>query len=131
MSIFASAWANHQPALDRAFAETIRLVPMLPGGYATAVPDPDRPERQILAIITEIPERKRTVENAVGRDFDRAFVMADTIASIDHARLGGELPKVGDVIIAVDRPDTPSFEITAIEGDGLARILLSLVRAPS
>ena len=131
MSNFAETWANRQPELDRIFAETIRLVPMLPGGYATAVPDPDRPERQVLAIITEIPERKRTVENAVGRDFDRAFVMADTIASIDRTRLGDDLPKVGDVVIAIDRPDTPSFEITAIESDGLARILLSLVRAPS
>lgn len=131
MSNFAEIWANRQPELDRIFAETIRLVPMLSGGYATAVPDPDRPERQVLAIIIEIPERKRTVENAVGRDFDRAFVMADTTASIDRTRLGDDLPKVGDVVIAIDRPDTPSFEITAIESDGLARILLSLVRAPS
>ena len=128
MPTFASAWADRQTELDRVFAETIRLVPMRPGGYATAGPDPDRAEWQVLAIMTETPERKRTVENAVGRDFDRAFVMADTVASIDHARLGGELPKVGDVVIAVDRTDTPSFEITAIESDGLARILLSLVR---
>ena len=71
-----------------------------------------------------------TVENSVGRDFDRTVVMADTMASIDQARLGAELPKVGDLVIAVDRPDTPSFEITVVESDGLARVLLSLVRLP-
>ena len=71
-----------------------------------------------------------TVENSVGRDFDRTVVMADTVASIDQAKLGGELPKVGDLVVPIDRSDTPSFEITAVESDGLARILLSLVRLP-
>ena len=128
MSEFSDTWAGRQPELDRVFAETIRLVPMRSGGYAAAGPDPDRAEWQVLAIMTETPERKRTVENAVGRDFDRAFVMADTVASIDAAKLGDECPGVGDRVVAVDRTDTPSFEITAIESDGLARILLSLVR---
>jgi hypothetical protein len=31
-------------------------------------------------------------------------------------------------VIAIDRPDAPNFEVTAVESDGLARILLSLVR---
>ena len=128
MSQFLDAWIARQPALDRAFAETIRLVPMRPGGYAEAVPDPDRAERQVLAIIVERPDRKRTVQNAVGRDFDRAIVMADTVASIDTMRLGGEWPKVGDRAILPDRPDQPAFEIMVVEGDGLARVLLSLVR---
>jgi hypothetical protein len=128
MSQFSETWAGRQPALDRAFAETIRLMPMRPGGYAEAVPDPDRAERQVLAIITERPERTRTVDNAVGRDFDRMFVMAGTVASIDAARLGDEWPKVGDRVVALERPQTPVFEITAIESDGLARVLLSLVR---
>lgn len=128
MSQFAGVWAARQPALDRAFAETIHLVPMRPGGYAEAAPDPNRAERQMLAIITERPERTRTVDNAVGRDFDRAFVMADTVASIDAARLGGEGPKVGDRVILLDRQDQPAFEITVVESDGLARVLLSLVR---
>jgi hypothetical protein len=56
--------------------------------------------------------------------------MADTIASIDQARLGADLPKVGDLLVAIDRSDTPRFEVTAVESDGLARILLSLVRLP-
>lgn len=127
MSQFSQTWTARQPALDRAFAETIRLVPMRPGGYAEAVPDPDRAERQVLAIITERPDRKRTVQNAVGRDFDRAIVMADTVASIDVMRLGSEWPKVGDRVILLDRPDQPAFEITVVESDGLARVLLSLV----
>jgi hypothetical protein len=128
MRLFSQAWSAAQHQLDRAFAETIRLIPMRPGGYAEAMPDPDRAERQVLAIITETPERKRTVDNAVGRDFDRAFVMADTVASIDAARLGDEWPKVGDRVVALDRPQRPVFEITAIESDGLARVLLSLVK---
>jgi hypothetical protein len=128
MSQFLEAWTARQPALDRAFAETVRLVPMRPGGYAEAVSDPDHSERQVLAIITERPDRKRTVQNAVGRDFDRAIVMADTVASIDAMRLGGEWPKVGDRVILLDRPDYPAFEITVVESDGLARVLLSLVR---
>lgn len=128
MSQFSETWTARQPAFDMAFAETIRLIPMRPGGYAEAAPDPDRAERQVLAIITERPERTRTVDNAVGRDFDRAFVMADTVASIDALRLGGEWPKVGDRVILLDRPDQPAFEITVVESDGLARVLLSLVR---
>jgi hypothetical protein len=124
------AWAARQPQLDRIFAETIRLVPMRAGGYAAGVPDPDRIDRQIPAIITETPQRMRAVENSVGRDFDRTVVMADTVASIDQAKFGGDLPKVGDLVIAIDRLDTPSFEVTAVESDGLARILLSLVRIP-
>jgi hypothetical protein len=127
---FLQAWAARQPQLDRIFAETIRLVPMRAGGYAAGVPDPDRIDRQIPAIITETPQRMRAVENSVGRDFDRTVVMADTVASIDQAKFGGDLPKVGDCVIAVDRLDTPSFEVTAVESDGLARILLSLVRIP-
>ena len=72
----------------------------------------------------------RTVENSVGRDFDRTVVTANTMASIDQAMLGAEWPKLGDLIIAVDRAESPTFEITAVESDGLARILLSLVRMP-
>ena len=130
MTQFLQAWAARQADLDRVFAETIRIVPMRAGGYAAGVPDPDRAARQIPAIITETPRRMRTVENSVGRDFDRAVVMADTIASIDAARLGTDLPNVGDLVMAVDRPDAPSFEIAAVESDGLARVLLSLVRMP-
>lgn len=104
---------------------------MRAGGYAAGVPDPDRIEQQLRAIITETPRRMRTVENSVGRDFDRTVVMADTTARINREWFGAELPKVGDVVIAVDRPETPSFEITAVESDGLARVLLSLVRMPT
>ena len=128
MSQFSEAWAARQPALDRAFAETIRLVPRRPGGYAEGAADPDRSERQVLAIITERPDRIRTGQNAVGREFDQAIVMADTVASIDTTRLGGEWPKVGDHVVLLDRPDQPVLEITVVESDGLARVLLSLVR---
>jgi hypothetical protein len=128
MTYFSQAWTARQPELDRVFAETIRLVPMRAGGYAAGIPDSDRIERQVPAIITETPRRMRTVENSIGRDFDRTVVMADTVASIDQAKLEGELPKVGDLVIAIDRSDTPSFEVTTVESDGLARILLSLVR---
>ncbi len=130
MMHFSQAWAARQADLDRVFAETIRILPMRAGGYAAGVPDPDRDARQIPAIITETPQRMRTVDNSVSRDFDRSVVVADTIASVDQARLGAELPEVGDLVIAVDRPDAPSFEITAVETDGLARVLLSLVRMP-
>jgi hypothetical protein len=128
VSTFADAWVKRQPALDRVFAETIRLVPMLAGGYTAPLVDPDRAERLVPAIISETPERKHTVRNAVGRDFDPAIVLADTVASIDSARLGGDLPRPGDRVIAVDRPEAPAFEITVVESDGLARVLLSLVR---
>jgi hypothetical protein len=131
MAHFSQTWAAQQPDLDRVFAETIRILPMRAGGYAAGVPDPDRAARQVLAIITETPARMRTVENSVGRDFDRTVITADTMASIDRARLGTEWPKVGDLVIAVDRLDTPSFEITAVETDGLSRVLLSLVRMPT
>jgi hypothetical protein len=130
MTHFSQAWTARQPELDRVFAETIRLAPMRAGGYAAGGPDPDRIEREFSAIITEPPRRMRAVENSMGRDFDRMVVMADTVASIDQAKLEGELPKVGDLVIAIDRSDTPSFEVTTVESDGLARILLSLVRLP-
>jgi hypothetical protein len=130
MTHFSQAWAARQPELDRIFAETIRLVPMRAGGYTAGIPDPDRIERQVPAIITETPRRMRTVENSIGRDFDRTVVVADTIASIDQASLGADLPKVGDLVVAIDRFDAPSFEVTTVESDGLARILLSLVRLP-
>jgi hypothetical protein len=103
---------------------------MRAGGYTAGIPDPDRIERQVPAVITETPRRMRTVENSIGRDFDRTVVVADTIASIDQASLGAELPKVGDLVIAIDRFDAPSLEVTAVESDGLARVLLSLVRLP-
>jgi hypothetical protein len=93
-------------------------------------PAPDRIERELPAIITEMPQRMRAVENSLGRDFDRTVVMADTVASIDQTKLGADLPKVGDLLVAIDRFDTPSFEVTTVESDGLARILLSLVRSP-
>jgi hypothetical protein len=130
MTHFSQAWAARQPDLDRVFAETVRIVPVRAGGYAAVAPDPDRSERQVPAIITETPGRMRAVDNSVGRDFDRTVVTADTMASIDQTRLGAEWPKVGDLVIAVDRPDAPTFEVTAVESDGLARILLSLVRMP-
>ena len=130
MTHFTHAWAARQGELDRVFAETVRLVPMRAGGYVAGSPDPHRAARQIPAIITETPGRMRTVENSVGRDFDRTVVVAETIASIDAARFGADLPKVGDLVMAIDRPDTPSFEVAAVESDGLARVLLSLVRLP-
>jgi hypothetical protein len=129
MQDFAETWAARQPQLDAVFAETVRLAPMLPGGYGTAPEDPSRTPRELPAIITEKPMRRHAVENAIGGDFDRRFVVAETVASIDRARLGADLPKVGDVLIAIDRPDRPAFDITVVESDGLARVLLSLVRA--
>jgi hypothetical protein len=130
MTQFSQAWAARQPELDRVFAETIRIMPMRAGGYAAGTPDPDRIERQIPAIITETPQRMRAAENSVGRDFDRMVVMADTVASIDQAKLAAGLPKAGDLVIAIDRPGIPRFEVTAVESDGLARVLLSLVKLP-
>jgi hypothetical protein len=130
MTHFSQAWAARQPELDRIFAETIRLVPMRAGGYAAGASDPDRIERQVPAIITETPQRMRAVGNSVGRDFDRMVVMAGTVASINQAMLGADLPRIGDLVVAIDRPDAPSFEVTTVESDGLARILLSLVRSP-
>jgi hypothetical protein len=130
MTHLSQAWTARQPELDRVFAETVRIVPMRACGYAAGSPDTDRIERQIPAIITETPHRVRAVENSVGRDFDRTVVMADTVASIDRAKLGADLPKVGDLVVAIDRPNTPSFEVTTVESDGLARVLLSLVRLP-
>jgi len=128
VSLFSGAWAARQHRLDQIFAETISLIPMLTGGYAAPVIDPDRAERLLPAIITEIPQRKHMDENAIGRDFNPAMVVAQTIASIDQTRLNGELPKEGDRVMALDRPAQPTFEITTVESDGLARILLSLVR---
>lgn len=130
MQRFSEAWSARHYQLDHVFGETIRLVPMEAGGYTASISDPDRAERQIPAIITETPQRMRAVENSVGRDFDRTVVMADTVASIDQAKLEGQLPKVGDLVVAIDRPDAPSFEVTTVGSDGLARILLSLVRLP-
>jgi hypothetical protein len=100
------------------------------GCYTAGNPDPDRAERQVPAIMTEAPRRMHMVENSVGRDLDRMVVMADTVASIDQAKLGGALPKVGDLVVAIDRFDTPSFEVTTVESDGLACVMLSLVRMP-
>lgn len=128
MTHFSQASAARQPELDRVFAETVRIVPIRAGGYAAGAPDPDRIEQQIPAILSETPKRMRAVENSVGRDFDRMVAMADTVASIDPAMLGVDLPKVGDLIKAIDRPETPSFEVTTVESEGFARILLSLVR---
>jgi hypothetical protein len=128
MSLFANAWAGRQHQLDRIFGESIRLNPMLAGGYAAPVIDPDRAERLVLAIITEIPQRRHMDENALGRDFNPVMVLADTMASIDAARLNGDVPRVGDRVVAIERPDQPQFEITVVESDGLARVLLSLVK---
>ncbi|MGJ4927473.1 hypothetical protein ACQR1K_10030 [Bradyrhizobium sp. HKCCYLRH3095] len=128
MGLFANTWAARQHQLDSVFAESIRLVPKLIGGYAASVIDPDRSERLLPAIISEAPQRQHVDENAIGRDFNPALVAARTVASIDAARLGGEWPRVGDRLVAIDRHNQPSFEITAVESDGLARVLLSLVR---
>lgn len=130
MQNFSAAWSARQYQLDRVFGETIRLVPMEAGCYTAGNPDPDRAERQVPAIMTEAPRRMHMVENSVGRDLDRMVVMADTVASIDQAKLGGALPKVGDLMVAIDRFDTPSFEVTTVESDGLACVMLSLVRLP-
>jgi hypothetical protein len=129
MNAFLELWTARQPQLDAVFAETVRVVPMSPGGYRSALQDPGRQLRELPAIITEKPMRRHAVENAIGGDFDRRFVAAETVASIGRRRLGDDLPKVGDVLIAIDRPDAPAFEITVVESDGLARVLLSLVRA--
>jgi hypothetical protein len=37
------------------------------------------------------------------------------------------LPKVGDLVVAIDRFDTPIFEVTTVESDGLACVMLSEV----
>jgi hypothetical protein len=65
------------------------------GCYTAGNPDPDRAERQVPAIMTEAPRRMHMVENSVGRDLDRMVVMADTVASIDQAKLGGALRSRG------------------------------------
>jgi hypothetical protein len=58
MNPFTETWAARQRQLDHVFAEVIRLIPMLAGGYAAPVIDPDRAERLLPAILTEIPQRR-------------------------------------------------------------------------
>jgi hypothetical protein len=62
---FAEAWAARQPQFDVVFAETVRLVPMLPGGYRADLQDPGRQLRELPAIITEKPMRRHAVENVI------------------------------------------------------------------
>ena len=129
MTSFSQAWSARQGELDPVFAENHWTRPMRAGGYAAGVPD------RTAQLGNYRNHYGSTTAHARGREFRRPrFRSRCRHGQYDRqhrcCKAWDRLPNVGDLVMAVDRPDAPSFEIAAVESDGLARVLLSLVRMP-
>ena len=106
--------------VDDLFGEEIRIEPRADGDLLKGVADPARPVATIIAVVDYNP--------IVVRSRDPGRYGADTPdlsgeklhVSIADSRLPYKL-KAGDRIVAIDRPDQPTFAVAIVEPDGLGR----------
>lgn len=111
-------------AVDRVHAERVRIIPQHRGNYA-AGPDPSRPAADLPG-----PLRIGASENDGGgarRNFTSTIPVGRAELHLDRALLPeGFVVRQGDLVIALDRPGEPRFEVLKPEPDHVARLVLKL-----
>lgn len=123
-------------AVERAFGETVLVLPMKAGRNAAPTPDPDRPTVAMRAVISIAPEEqllfadRKGGANTVGPTRVQLAGAWATLTAAEIARVG-TAPIQGDVIVLTDRPGTPRYRVSQTGFDDLGAATLQLTREVS
>lgn len=110
-------------AVDSTMAEMTRIEPRAAGGMFSGSADTDRAQIEVMGVIDFAPVTVM-VKDTAKYDGARPFVSGDKMhASFDRRNFPTWTPRVGDVIVCIDRPSRERMKITRVDGDGLARIV--------
>lgn len=122
-------------AVDKAFAEPLRIRPMVVGRYTTTPKaDPERPVRAVVGIYTEKQVKHEMLDAApgMGRNFGSDLLVADLSLSVQTSALYVDdvlvLPQKGDQIDRTEIAGAPALEIVAVDNDGALRTVFKVVR---
>ena len=120
-------------AVERAFGETVLVLPMKVTRNATATADPDRASATIRAVISIAPEDRalfadrKAGANTLGPTRVTLAGLWATITATAVADLG-YWPVQGDLLGLIDRPGSPRYRITQVDLDDLGAVTLHLAR---
>jgi hypothetical protein len=124
MSIFSDLERMVSAEVDDHFGERTRLVPMAQGGmYFEGSEDDTRDEIETRGVVDFDPV------TVMSQDRSRYDGMRPSIAgeklhvSYDYMSVADADPQSGDQIQLLDRPETPTFQISRVDHDGLGRII--------
>lgn len=116
---FTCALAALDTSVDWAFAERIRISPMIATANGRPALDPSRPLVEPMAVVGAAPTLLRPVETrGTGREdrFGIGFAAEKHVVSVQRSQLDGVEPKVRDRVTLLDRPGLPVFEIAREPG---------------
>lgn len=110
--------------VDRVHAERVRIEPQTRGNYGAGA-DPSR----VVASLSG-PLRVGGAENDSGgarRNFASMIAVGKAELHLERSLLPAGFAVVkGDIVVAVDRPGSPRFEVERVERGHIARLVLKL-----
>jgi hypothetical protein len=123
MSEFAALERLVSDAIDGHFGESTRLEPKAKTRYLAGAADADRDPMTLTGIVDFDPVA--LVAQDLGKyDGMRPSVQSERIhVSYDAASFTTWLPRANDVIVLLERPDTPRVRVSRAEPDHLGRIV--------
>ena len=132
-TLFAQMETAVSAAVDRLHEEPTRIIPRKGGEFVRGPTDPARAERSVLGVIDFNPVTVRAKEQSEYDGYRPELDGEKVHVSYTASRLGTPVvaPIKGDIIVALDRPGTPRFQIVSAEADGLGRVLCRCTPAES
>jgi len=116
-------------AVDRRWAERVRIVPMGAGKYVAATADPDRVAYEIEAPILSSPGTQ-SLDGVEHRKASRGIAAGPIVLRLAPGTVAADaLPRPSDRVEALDRAPVEVFEVAGPpQTDGAGRVLVNLVR---
>lgn len=120
-------------AVERAFGETVLVLPMKAERNAAPSVDPDRASATIRAVISIAPEERglfadrKGGANTLGPTRVQSAGTWATVSAAELARLGYR-PGQGDVIVLMDRPEPHRYRVIQADLDDLGAATLHLTK---
>ncbi len=123
-------------AVERAFGETLLVLPMAATRNAAPQADPERTPLAIRAVFSIAPEDRALFAdrkggaNTVGPTRVQLSGTWATVTAAELARLGYP-PVQGDIVVLIDRTGAPRYRVSTADLDDLGAATLHLTREAS
>lgn len=120
--------ARHHQLRDRTLAivDRFRAEPVRLSFFNDGALDPDRPARQIEAILRVDPGRDASVSGGTDRDWRSRVSSQPSQLHVDRAKYPDIAFRKGDKVKALARPGQPWFEVLSVDDRGEPRLVVIL-----
>lgn len=119
-------------ASSRLFSERVKILPQQVSRVVVGGADPVRPAFDVMATldVTEHSDHVHGDRSQAGNRQD--FIVAEASLLIEAGEFNAvcQAPKVGDRVVAIDRPGSPEFKITTPAAQNGGRHLFMMVAVP-